>query len=118
MDVGENSGSSAISINSTSKTIKVETIDISAIFRSFDLKKKIFIKMDIEGSENLVIEEFIDFYKNNFDFICMFENNLSLENVKKLEEFIENKNLFVYFLKQKTECIHSIDFWAYPTLSR
>lgn len=59
--------------------------------------------MDIEGSENLVIEEFIGFFKNNFEFIFMFENNLSLENIEKLREFIKNNNLSIYFLKHYSD---------------
>ena len=103
LEVSENSGSSSISVNPANNKIKVDTINISEIFNSFDLKKKFFIKMDIEGSENLVIEEFIDFYKNNFEFIFMFENNLSLENIEKLREFIKNNNLSTYFLKHYSD---------------
>lgn len=42
LEVGENSGSSSISANTTNNTIKVDTINISEIFNSFDQKKKNF----------------------------------------------------------------------------
>jgi len=109
LKVGKNSGGSRIFDNSMNDAIKVETINISEIFNSFDKKKNFFIKMDIEGSEDLVIEEFIGFYKNDFNFILMFENNLSLENIEKLMEFIKNNNLFIYFLRHYSDKIHLSD---------
>ena len=109
LEVGNNSGGSRISDFSMNNTIKVETMNISEIFNSFDKKKKFFIKMDIEGSENLVIEEFIGFYKNDFNFIFMFENNLSLENIEKLRKFIKNNNLFIYFLKHYSDKLQVSD---------
>jgi len=117
LEVGDNSGSSSISDNPENNAIKVDTINISKIFNSFDLKKKIFIKMDIEGSENLVIEEFIGFFKNNFEFIFMFENNLSLENIEKLRDFIKNNNLFIYFLKHYSDELEVSDQIKYKDTS-
>lgn len=117
LEVGENSGSSTILNDHTSNTIKVDIINISEIFGSFDKKKKFFIKMDIEGSENLVIEEFIGFYKNDFNFIFMFENNLSLENIEKLRKFIKNNNLFIYFLKHYSDKLQVSDQVEYKNTS-
>ena len=73
--------------------------------------------MDIEGSENLVIEEFIGFFKNNFEFIFMFENNLSLENIEKLRDFIKNNNLFIYFLKHYSDELEVSDQIKYKDTS-
>ena len=117
LEVGENSGSSTISNDHTSNTVKVDIINISEIFGSFDKKKKFFIKMDIEGSENLVIEEFIGFYKNDFNFIFMFENNLSIENIEKLRKFIKNNNLFIYFLRHYSDKLQVADQVEYKNTS-
>lgn len=117
LKIGENSGNSTISTDPRNNSIKVDTINILEIFNSFNQEKKIFIKMDIEGSENLVIKEFVGFFKNNFKFIFMFENNLSLENIEKLSQFIKNNNLFIYFLKHYSDELEVFDHVKYMDTS-
>ena len=47
----------------------------------------------------------------------MFENNLSLENIEKLREFIKNNNLFIYFLRHYSDKLQVSDQVEYNNTS-
>lgn len=99
LELSDDTGSSEIKKKNSNKCIKVENFHAKKIFESINVKNTFFMKVDTEGSEGLIINDFIDFYKKKFKFIIMFENNLSKKNIKKLMNFINSNNLNFYCLE-------------------
>ena len=101
----KNSGSFQISSNNHGKEILVESIDNLIEQKIIKPKKKIFIKMDIEGYEFYALQGLKKSLKNYKIFILfefskkIFENHLNFE--KSFTNFIKENNLMIFDKKMR-----------------
>ena len=101
----KNSGSFQISTNNYGKEIQVESIDNLIEQKIIKPKKKIFIKMDIEGYEFYALQG-LKKSLNNYKIFILFEfskkifkNHLNLE--KSFTNFIKENNLKIFDKKMR-----------------